>query len=244
MATIDPSRDWIARAESLILSLRDVRGVDISVQDDEIQEINILASGERSPKQIARDVRSALKAELKMDIDYRKISVAQRQEITPDLESEGQVIDLVPALEAAAAARRLRFIGLNLTLSPGLATVRVELGLGEREAAGEADGPQGGDEIARLIARATLKAVDCFLPEDCRFSLSDLRKLDLGGEAVFLVGIMLQNGRLRQLLTGSCPAGDDLQTPVVYATLAALNRVAGRLAVREPIEYELRPTSI
>jgi hypothetical protein len=235
----------MARAESLILSLRDVRGVDISAHGDEILEINILASGQRSPKQIARDVRSALKAELKFDIDYRKISVAQRQEITPDLESEGgQVIDLVPALEAAAQARRLRFHGLNLSLSPGLATVRVELGLGEREAAGEAEGPQGGDEIARLIARATLKAVDCFLPGDCRFSLSDLRRLDLGGEDVFLVGIMLQNGRLRQLLTGSCPAGGDLQTPVVYATLAALNRVAGRLAVREPIEYELRPTSI
>jgi len=30
---------------------------------------------------------------------------------------------------------------------------------------------------------------------------------------------------------------------VVYATLSALNRVLGRLRFREPVEYELRPTT-
>lgn len=242
MAVSNPNADWVTRAESLILSLRDVRGVDIAVSGDELLEINILASGDRSPKQIARDVRSALRAELKLDVDHRKISVAQRRDDIADPESA--VLDLVPALEDAASDRRLRFLGLNLTLSPHRAVARVELGLGDQEALGEAEGPGNQEETARLIARATLEAVALFVPEDSAFSLADIRLIETAGVTIVVVHLNYQRGRQLQPLSGSCVAGRDLQTSVVFATLAALNRVLGRLSLREPVEYELRPTSM
>jgi hypothetical protein len=34
-----------------------------------------------------------------------------------------------------------------------------------------------------------------------------------------------------------------LPQSVVYATLAAVNRILGGLPLREPVEYELRPAS-
>jgi hypothetical protein len=242
VAVSNPTADWVNRAESLILSLRDVRGVDIAADGDELLEINILASGDRSPKQIARDVRSALRAELKLDVDHRKISVAQRRDDIGD--PEGAVLDLVPSLDEAAADRRLRFLGLNLNLAPNRATAQVELGLGDQEALGQAEGPGSQEETARLIARATLDAVATFVPEDSAFSLADIRLIDMAGETIVLVHLNFQRGRQLQPLSGSCVAGRDLQTSVVFATLAALNRVLGRLSLREPVEYELRPTSI
>ncbi|TPW11102.1 MAG: hypothetical protein FD129_1750, partial [bacterium] len=98
----NPTAGWVERAESLILSLRDVTGVDIAASGDDILEINILASGDRPPKQIARDVRSALRAELRLEVDHRKISVAQRRDdsgLSEEIQlAEGSVIELVPRL--------------------------------------------------------------------------------------------------------------------------------------------------
>ena len=69
-------REIVYRAEDLILRLRDVRSSRI-ITDEKgaISEIHVVASSDRSPKMIARDVETALKAELDLEIDYRKIGV-------------------------------------------------------------------------------------------------------------------------------------------------------------------------
>jgi len=252
------SAEWVAEAEQLIKTLRDVIGVDITVEDGELLEINILATGDRAPRMIARDVRSALKAQLRVDVDHRKISVAQRRDESgaaglpglpamtathePAEPHDPPVIDLVPHLAPASAARRLQFLNLDLSKSPHRTLARVELALGTGEAAGEAEGPSTQEESLRLIARATLVAVQRFTGEDTQFALVDLKTIAMGDDTAILVGIHHQNGRERQMLSGSATAGRDLQTSVVFATLAALNRRLGRLPVREAVEYELRPT--
>ena len=244
----NPTAGWVERAESLILSLRDVTGVDIATEGDDILEINILATGDRPPKQIARDVRSALRAELRLEVDHRKISVAQRRDESVLLNvldtSEGNVIELVPRLESRPTSRRFQFLGLDLSLNTHRALARVELALGDGESVGEAEGPATQGESLRLIARATLQAVERFVVDGARFTLAELVTIPLGGEPIVLVGVHFQNGRERQLLSGSANVGRDLQTAVVFATLAALNRRLGRLSLREAVEYELRPTTI
>ncbi len=230
------------------MSLRDVTGVEIATEGDDILEVNILATGDRPPKQIARDVRSALRADLRLEVDHRKISVAQRRDDSGPLHEvqvpEGNVIELVPPLEPRSTSRRFQFLGLDLSLNTHRAHARVELALGDGESAGEAEGPATQDESLRLIARATLQAVERFVGEETRFTLAELVTLPLGGEPIVLVGVHFQNGRERQLLSGSAAVGRDLQTSVVFATLAALNRRLGRLSLREAVEYELRPTTI
>ena len=69
-------REIVYRAEDLILRLRDVRSSRI-ITDEKgaISEIHVVASSDRSPKMIARDVETALRAELDLEIDYRKIGV-------------------------------------------------------------------------------------------------------------------------------------------------------------------------
>ena len=69
-------REIVYRAEDLILRLRDIRSCRIITDETgAISEIHVVASSDRSPKLIARDVETALKAELGLQIDYRKIGV-------------------------------------------------------------------------------------------------------------------------------------------------------------------------
>lgn len=242
-------REWVAEAQKLLLSLRDIAGASITVSEDgtSITEVNVLAEGHRPPKQIVRDVRSALRAEYQVDVDYRRISVAQRREPEADRASEddGPTILTLPAahVEEEPSAQRFRFQGVNLAVAGGSAQVQVELSLGDREAVGESAGVASGIGISRLVAQATLDAVAKFLDPSSFLDLRDIQVVTLGGEEIALVSISLVKARNEKSLTGSAPARPTLQEGVAYATLCALNRVLGRLRYREPIEYQVRPTS-
>lgn len=71
-----PNREIIERAEDLILRLRDIHSCRISTDETgAVSEVHVVAATERSPKMIARDVETCLKAELNLAVDYRKIGV-------------------------------------------------------------------------------------------------------------------------------------------------------------------------
>lgn len=248
-------RDWVERAEKLLLSLRDIEGVAIVLTEDggEITEINVLAGGQRPPKQIVRDVRSALRAEFQIDLDYRKISVAQKRdpasegpEVATPPEPTAPTILKIPAkqVEEEPPVVRLRFVGVTVSIDQTTCHARVELSLGDRETVGEASGSNSRRQITRLIAEASLEAIAKFLDDVYVLTLTDLEVLEFGGEDVVLVAIKFHKDRSDKTLTGSCVVSHDLQQSVVYATLDSLNRILGRLRYREPVEYEIRPTSL
>ena len=82
-------REIVYRAEDLILRLRDVRSCRIVTgETGAITEIHVVASSDRPPKMIARDVETALKAELDLDVDYRKIGVVMMDPVSRDREDE------------------------------------------------------------------------------------------------------------------------------------------------------------
>jgi len=244
-------RERAVEAQKLLLSLRDIVGADIRLGDDgrNLTEINILAEGNRPPKQIVRDVRSALRAEYQVDVDYRKISVAQRR----DLEAEsavsrhegGTTVLSLPAslVEEEPVVTRLRFEGVSVAIDTAACHVRVELSLDGREAVGEAIGGSAGRQMPLLVGEATLEALTKFVDPGCSLSLADLKRVPLGDDEAVVVMVKLFKDRSEKTLTGSALVAQSLQQSVVYATLSALNRALGRLQFREPIEYEVRPLS-
>ncbi len=248
MTDRNQSLDWVTEAEALIRSLRSVNGVSIKTEGGLVEEINILADGERSPKNIVRDVCSALKAEFRIDIDYRKISIAQRRDtpvaepVEPMEPARNGIIEILPIDESQET--RLRFGGVTVSINQLRCQVQVELGLGSQEAVGEAHGPNSRDQVPRLISEATLKAVERFLSEDYLLTLGHIELLDMGSDTIVVVNVQLMTDRKKVALSGSCVVDHDLQQSVVYATLDSLNRILGRLNVKEPVEYELRPTSM
>ena len=241
------SRDWAQEAQKLLLSLRDIVGADIRLEDDgrSLAEINILAEGNRPPKQIVRDVRSALRAEYQVDVDYRKISVAQRRDLEAGSREGAPTVLTLPAslVEEEPLITRLRFEGVTVAIDPMGCRVRVELSLEGREAVGEAHGANATRQLPLLVAEATIEALGKFVDPGATLSIADLKCLQLADEDTVLVMVKLYKDRSEKTLTGSAVVAQSLQQSVVYATLDALNRVLGRLQFREPIEYEVRPVS-
>ena len=238
--------NWKPQAEKLLASLRDIVGASLVLSPEgEITEVSILAEGHRPPKQIVRDVRAALRAEYRIDLDYRRISVAQKSPVADAGPTRPTVLTLPAARVQEEPVRgRPRFVGVTTHLEQSRCRVRVELALGEREALGEAEGTNARRQIPRLVAEATLEAVGRFLDGSYRLSLADLEVMRFGGEEIVLVGVRFHQERGETVLTGSAVVSQDVQQSVVYATLDGLNRILGRLRYKEPVEFELRPTTL
>ena len=64
------------RAEAAIRRLRDVDGVSVQAEGEELTEIHVVSSSGRTPKQLVRDIQSMLRTELGVTIDHRIVSVA------------------------------------------------------------------------------------------------------------------------------------------------------------------------
>jgi len=138
---------------------------------------------------------------------------------------------------------RIRFAGVNLYVSGPRVQAQVELrwkGMGRM---GSASGWSSRDGAYRLIATATLAAVQEFLEEAWALSLQEIEFIRMGRHEVVMVGLSLITHRHEKVLAGCCPVEQDAQQAVVLATLGAVNRVVGGLPTREPTEYVLRPAS-
>src|SRR5512143_263472 len=93
----DPLPDpWgVRRAENLLTSLEGVLSARVVTTPlGEVSEIHILAQSGLAPKQIVRNVESALLAQLGLKVDHRKISIAQTAEVRPiEVVDKGAVRD-------------------------------------------------------------------------------------------------------------------------------------------------------
>src|ERR687887_152395 len=114
----------VKRAENLITSLTGVLSARVVVTPlGEVSEIHVLTTSEVQPKQVVRNIESALLAQLGMKLDHRKISVAQTADVRP-IEALQQ-----EAIATRANRRVVVFQGLEVRPSE-----RPQHGLGGREA--------------------------------------------------------------------------------------------------------------
>ena len=231
---------WPKRAEAAIRSLRDVEGVSVQIEDDDIREIHVLTTSARPAKQIVRDVQTLLLTRFNRSIDHRVVSVAYARPgpaLAPRASREPEAEPDEPP------AQRIRFGSVNLYVASGRAQAQVELGWKGLTRLGTASGSSTREGAHGLIATATLGAVQEFLEDGLALSLQDIDLLRLGKQDVVVVSLSLLAHRSEKTLVGCCTVEQDTQQAVVLATLSALNRVVGGLRTREPTEYVLRPAS-
>jgi hypothetical protein len=230
--------------------LRDVEGVSVQAEGDEIREIHILTRSNRPPKQIVRDVQTVLLASFNRPIDYRVVSVAYAKSepgaVAPQAPAGREWARIQPAPEAgfeSAGVERIRFGSVNLFVSGPRTQAQVELRWKGLSRMGSASGWSTRDGAYRLVAQATLAGVQEFLEGEVAFGIQEVDFVKMGRRRVALVALALLAHRQEKILVGSCTIDQDVQQAVVLATLAALNRVVGGLPTREPTEYVLRPAS-
>lgn len=196
--------------EELEASLTEVRGISaarVVMTKGQIEAVHILAEADRNPKQVVRDVKSALQARYGLAIDHKKISVAQ---------VNGQ-IQFPPSA-------RPRLASVAFTAANNRATARVELEFARDLYEGEAEGPNTSFNKLRLTAAAALKAIEGLTRQRCSLLLEDVAVVPTGRwETALVVVTALAQGREEQLVGAVLVEGDRAEA-VVKAALSAVNR--------------------
>lgn len=246
-----------SQAEAAIRRLRDIEGVSVRTEGEDIREIHVLTSSERPPKNIVRDIQTVLKTRLGVGIDHRVVSVALAQKGEVEAMDFSQP-DPAPDHEAASAARgleadletepvatdeRIRFEGVNLFVSGPRTQAQVELRWKGLPRMGNASGWSTRDESHRLVAQATATAVQEFLADPVALGVQGVEFVETGRHKVVVVTLSMLVHRHEKVLTGCAVVEQDTPQSVVLATLSALNRVVGGMRVKEPTEYVLRATA-
>jgi hypothetical protein len=211
------------RLVQLEQDLRKVQGVKSArvVGDEEPAEIHIVATLQRSPKQVVRDVQSLAAARFGMPIDHRIVSVVQLDErdgresleegVAP---SEGRR----PLLERVVLASKADTGWVKVALRwPDGATT---------EGAGAAGATR--ETRARGATVATLQALEPALAaRGARIDVDHVLIHKVGaGDSVLVRAIYRASGGPVQLV-GSALVYDDVATAAVQALLQAVNRKLG-----------------
>ena len=150
----------------------------------------------------------------------------------------------VPApAPAPVLSTRVHFVNANLFVSGLRTQAEVELSWQGTTRVGNATGASARDNAARLLSSATLSALAPFLGPEVTLAPHDVQFVRLGRQKAVVVAVKLLAHRSEKTLVGSCTVEQDVAQSVVFATLAAVNRVLGGLKTVEEVEYELRPTS-
>lgn len=218
----DPMPDpWgVRRAENLLTTLEGVLSARVVTTPlGEVSEIHILAQAGLQPKQVVRNVESALLAHLGLKVDHRKISVAQTAEVKP-----------LETLERAVVRERSMHRGVlfeDLTVRPGSRSMRVVLSVtlsigGRQETADEeaTDTPKGRVEGA---ARATLLVLERLM-EKHSLAVESVQIVDAVDRSVVFVAVHGMGGRDAVMLTGTAEIRQSPERAGVFAVLDATNR--------------------
>ena len=217
--SVSTTRRYVSaeQIEDVVRQLKDVVSVRAILGSlGRIDELHVLVNPKRAPKQIARDIGSALIAHLDVPLDYKKISIAQVQ---------GRAA-LGGAAANSAGRLRLRFSDVSLTVHGSKAEASVHLLRDDAIYTGLASGHASGHNQLRLIATAAIRAVEDSHAEDGTMVVEDLQvNVPLAGRtAVMVLVSAICPPKGEELLTGSALIRQDLWKAVVNATLDAVNR--------------------
>lgn len=201
--------DILRDVETVICRLKDVISARVvKGSDGDIEEIHVLTEASRAPKQVVRDIESALMARLGIQVDHRKVSVAQLQGSRRKKEQG-----------------RLKFSDVSISLDSSGAEAIVHLCKNDEVYTGSASGLNSSQRQMKLVATATLRAVENAGASDGTMIIEDMTtNLTLAGKTVVVILINMITDRGEDFLSGSAVVKQDLWKAVVNATLDAINR--------------------
>ena len=210
----------VRRAENLLTSLEGILSARVVTTPlGEVSEVHILAQAGLQPKQLVRNIESALLAQLGLKVDHRKISIAQTAEVRPieALERESvrdKVLQRTVLFEnlAVAPGRRPHRISITVTLS-----YRGQTESAEEESS---DTPRSRVEAA---AKAAVTVLDRLLAESS-IALEGAKIVEGFDREFAFVAVQGLGGREMTLMTGTSEIKESGERAAVFAVLDATNR--------------------
>lgn len=200
----------LLEVESAIAALDGIEAVRLVPGERRpVDELHVVVTSEREPKQTVRDVQSLLQASYNLDIDRRVISVVQLADDTGARLRDGMprpVLDTV-----------------QMEVRGGETSVTVGLTSDDRDVLGAA-GPVADSGIARAAAVATLEAVNDLL-DGLSLDLVGAEVVSVGAQRVAVAAVVASDGRSREALTGSAAIRTHEADAIARAVLDATNRL-------------------
>jgi hypothetical protein len=208
------------RAERLLGDLTGVVSARIVADTNgRIEEVHVLTDSQVSPKQTVRNVESALIAQLGIEVDHRKVSVAQTQ--GSDADAAAKII----GLGQLTGVRRYLFEGYEFERKmPQHIVCRVRLRLDGEEYVGSAEGTDIERGRLNAAAQAVLNALEQAEESEIGFALDGLKLLDAFDLPVVVAAVYGLSGRTRTYLAGAAPVNESPEHAAILATLKATNR--------------------
>ncbi|HXG44836.1 MAG TPA: hypothetical protein VNJ71_08795 [Gemmatimonadales bacterium] len=212
----------VRRAENLLTSLEGVLSARVVTTPlGEVSEVHILAQAGLNPKQLVRNIESALLAHLGLKVDHRKISIAQTAEVRPL-----EVIE-----KGAVRERSMRRAALfeGLFVAPGKrphrVSISVTLSFAGRSGTAEEESSDTPRSKVEAAARAAVTVLDQLL-SDHSVALEGAKILEAFDREFVLVAVQGLGGREAVLLIGTAEVKESAERAAVFAVLDATNRWA------------------
>jgi hypothetical protein len=200
---------YIMDISSIQELLNQIDGVEyckvIGGQTD-ISEIHVLSDSARSPKQIARDIETAILTKYDIRIDRKVISIVQFKGVDSSVTS------------------RIRFSGVSIVSQNNAIEVEVKLLYEDKEFSGKLVGINTSSNKNRLVAEATLKAVEEIIGQACISYPNDVIVKGLADFTIVTVVVTLKVNYAEEVLVGSAVVKNDMNESIARATLDAINR--------------------
>jgi hypothetical protein len=235
-------------AEALLASLAGVLSAHVVTGPDErIVEIHILAAAELHPKQVVRNVESALSAGFGIEIDRRIVSVAQVRSSSheagngrmgpepgapadPEVAGESATAGMgSPAPSpnpAAAATGRLEFVRFESRRQGESCSCDVVLRASDHEVLGTGAGNNSAGGRAEAAARAVVDGIRKARPE-LRLELDGATLSSSRGRSFVIVAAHVLLDRENIRLAGAAPLSRSPEEAAILAALQATNRWSG-----------------
>lgn len=199
--------------KDIINKLDGVINSKIVLENDEVIEIHVLANNLRAAKQLSRDIESAIAAAFDYKIDRKIISIAQ---ISTDDEKD---------------IRRIRFDGISYNTIDTSAECSVNLIYEDKDYAVTKTGIKTSSKRKKLIAEATLNAIESILGKKSIFDVHDVVEITRGDISFVNVIVNMMEDENEEYLIGSALVKNDINEAVAKAALDAVNRRIQRINI-------------
>lgn len=200
--------------EENLTRIDSVDAARIVSQGSTITELHVIGVPDKPAKQIVRDVQSLAMARFGVTIDHRVISVVQISAKDLDL-SQGARAALVSIGETPNGTRT---------------TIEVTLEQHNEEHVGTATGPAVMSARPRLVADATIAAIELAFPTMTPIALDAIATTTVGhSEVVVVVVVSAADRGSEDINVGSAVVSHTADDASVKAVLNALNRRLGSL---------------
>lgn len=198
----------IAEIENLLCQLDDVQAARIVIDSDQnIEEIHVLSNAFKGPKQLSRDIESVLMAKFGLPINHRKISIAQIND---------------KSLKLGKA--RPRLISVRHEVLNMRAKVFVSLEYNGHQYEGSEEGVPSRMGRLRMVAGATLRAIEKIVPETYGFALEDITAIKIGKDMAVITLIAILSLEGDDTFAGCALVKEDEREAIVRSVLDAVNR--------------------